>query len=233
MILFRWASALATKMTNSCKVCGKEDAKKCGKCHRVFYCSVTCQKKDWKSHKETCTSSLQAATPNPHNNSDSDELPKAIFSEPFTLEKFIPHVNHIKHVTKKCADMWVGLRMIGKMPVDSSLPTCFVYYTQKGFVREHMVMLEGPPPLQLLQQIIDRYQAHAVSISVEMRYRHPQTMAVMKEGVLLQVSTKGYSKKFFFDQTRGGRSETGVLLSVSDPEECQISLFDSARVKFH
>lgn len=214
-------------MTNPCKVCGKEDAKRCGKCHRVFYCSVKCQKKDWKSHKETCISSLQVAPTTP------GARDKAIFSEPFTLDNFTPYVNNIKQVTKSCADGWVDLRLIGKMPVDSSLPTCFVFYTSEGFVREHMVFLEGPPPLQMLQQIIDRFQAHAISISVEIRYRHPQTMAIMKEGVLLQVSAKGYSKKFFFDQTRGGRSETGVLLSVSDPEECQISLFDSARVKFY
>lgn len=218
-------------MTNPCKVCGKGDAKKCGKCHRVFYCSVTCQKKDWKSHKKVCSPRLQVAPIGPAR--DSNDLPKAIFSEPFTLDKFIPHVNNIKQVTKRCADMWVDLRKAGKMPVDSSLPTCFVYYTREGFVREHMVFLEGPPPHQMLQQIIDRFQAHAVSISVEIRYRHPQTMAVMKEGVLLQVNAKGYSKKFFFDQTRGGRSETGVLLSVSEPEECQISLFDSTRVTFH
>lgn len=85
----------------------------------------------------------------------------------------------------------------------------------------------------MLQQIIDRFKAHAVSISVEMRYRHPQTMDVMKEGVLLQVSAKGYNEKFFFDQTHRGRSETGVLLSVGDPEECRISLFDSASVTFY
>lgn len=224
-------------MTNPCSVCGKEDAKRCGKCHSVFYCSVKCQKKDWKSHKETCNSSAQA-TPfgsqnTVQNNMNSAEQPKAIFDQPFTLDEFIRHVNNIKEVTKRCAVMWVGLRMIGKMPVDSSLPTCFVYFTSEGFVREHMVFLEGPPPLQMLQRIIDHYQAHAVSISVEIRYRHPQTRVVMKEGVLLQVSANGYEKKFFFDQTRGGRSETGVLLTVSDPEECQISLFDGARVKFH
>lgn len=219
-------------MANPCKVCGKEDAKRCGKCHRVFYCSVQCQRKDWKSHKEACNSSLQA-TPIASNEHDSDELPKAVFTRPFTLEKFVLHVNSIKGMTKSCAEMWVDLRMKGKMPVDSSLPTCFVYFTRKGFVREHMVFLEGPPPLQMLQQIIDRFKAHAVSISVEMRYRHPQTMDVMKEGVLLQVSAKGYNKKFFFDQTHGGRSETGVLLSVGDPEESHISLFDSASVKFY
>lgn len=215
-------------MSNPCKVCGKEDAKKCGKCHRVFYCSVECQRQDWKSHKKTCSSSLQR-----NNNNNSDEPSRTIFGEPFTLDKFIPHLKNIKRVTKRCANMWVDLRMAGNMPVDSSLPTCFVYFTSEGFVCEHMVFLQEPPPLQILQQIIDHFQAHAVSMSVEMRYRNPQTMAVMKEGVVLQVSAKGYEKKFFFDQTRGGRSEAGVLLSVSDPEECHISLFDSARIEFH
>ena len=115
-------------MTNPCKICGKEEAKRCGKCHKVFYCSVQCQRKDWKSHKEACNSSLQA-TPVASTDHDSDELPKAVFSRPFTLEKFVLHVNSIKGMTKNCAEMWVDLRMKGKMPVDSSLPTCFVYFT--------------------------------------------------------------------------------------------------------
>ena len=94
-------------------------------------------------------------------------------------------------------------------------------------------ILGGPPPLHILQQIIDQFKAHAFSIFVEMRYRNPYTLAVMKEGVLLQVNARGYDKKFFFDQTRKGRSATGVLLSVDDPEECHISLFDSSGLTFH
>lgn len=222
-------------MTNPCKVCGKQDAKKCGKCHRVFYCSVECQRKDWKSHKEACNSSSQTQASVPPQNNNSDETPgKVVFSEPFTLEKFISHVKKIKDDTKRCAIEWVRLRMAGMMDVDSSLATCFVFYTSGGFVREHMICMEAAPPyVRVLQKIVDQYQAHAISMSVEIRYRNPHTMAVMKEGVLLQVCAKGYDKKFFFDQTRGGRSHTGVLLSVSDPEECRFTLFDGARVEFH
>lgn len=46
-----------------CKVCGakqKKDGKplmKCGGCRLVQYCSVECQKKDWKTHKTLCSAS--------------------------------------------------------------------------------------------------------------------------------------------------------------------------------
>ena len=40
----------------SCAVCDKSDSplKKCSQCSSVFYCSVDCQKADWKSHKSNC-----------------------------------------------------------------------------------------------------------------------------------------------------------------------------------
>ena len=40
----------------SCAVCDKSDLplKKCSQCSSVFYCSVDCQKADWKSHKSNC-----------------------------------------------------------------------------------------------------------------------------------------------------------------------------------
>ncbi|KAJ7754490.1 hypothetical protein B0H16DRAFT_1458983 [Mycena metata] len=43
----------------TCAVCYKPETKKvkfgrCGKCKKPAYCSVECQKKGWKTHKETC-----------------------------------------------------------------------------------------------------------------------------------------------------------------------------------
>ncbi|KAJ7051687.1 hypothetical protein C8F01DRAFT_1173879 [Mycena amicta] len=32
----------------------RSDLKRCGKCLRVWYCSVECQKRDWKEHKRYC-----------------------------------------------------------------------------------------------------------------------------------------------------------------------------------
>ena len=133
-------------MPNPCRVCGKEDSKKCGQCHRVYYCSVQCQKKDWKSHKATCSPRQPTETQNPllrvrdkpmHDKTQA----KPVFGEPFTLEKFIPHVEKIKENTKKCALSWVGLRKAGKMDVDTSLATCFFFFTSKGWVREHMMCM--------------------------------------------------------------------------------------------
>lgn len=43
-------------MNGSCQVCRKAcKAKKCAKCGKAFYCSVSCQKEDWKArHRHTC-----------------------------------------------------------------------------------------------------------------------------------------------------------------------------------
>jgi hypothetical protein len=44
----------AEQVGRRCKICGKESAKKCGKCSRVSYCSKECQAQDWKTHKSVC-----------------------------------------------------------------------------------------------------------------------------------------------------------------------------------
>jgi serine/threonine protein phosphatase PrpC len=46
----------------SCFTCGtvappKTNLKGCGACHAAFYCSIDCQKKDWKKHKQVCLGS--------------------------------------------------------------------------------------------------------------------------------------------------------------------------------
>uniref|UniRef100_A0A336L5D1 CSON004625 protein n=1 Tax=Culicoides sonorensis TaxID=179676 RepID=A0A336L5D1_CULSO len=40
---------------NICNVCQKPAEKKCARCHISYYCSVDCQRQDWKSHKKDCT----------------------------------------------------------------------------------------------------------------------------------------------------------------------------------
>jgi hypothetical protein len=50
---------LQTKNPKICNFCGKqktlqETLKKCGRCKKIFYCGVTCQRKDWKTHKKIC-----------------------------------------------------------------------------------------------------------------------------------------------------------------------------------
>ena len=40
---------------NVCAVCGRGGAKKtCANCKGRVYCSVACQRRDWKDHKPTC-----------------------------------------------------------------------------------------------------------------------------------------------------------------------------------
>jgi hypothetical protein len=46
---------------DQCAVCGRDKSKdntkllRCGRCHNVQYCSVECQRGDWKTHKRACT----------------------------------------------------------------------------------------------------------------------------------------------------------------------------------
>eukprot|EP01006_Ploeotia_vitrea_P067806 TRINITY_DN98542_c0_g1_i1.p1 TRINITY_DN98542_c0_g1~~TRINITY_DN98542_c0_g1_i1.p1 ORF type:complete len:197 (-),score=14.67 TRINITY_DN98542_c0_g1_i1:166-756(-) len=41
--------------SHSCKVCNKLAESRCSCCKNVWYCSASCQKADWKSHKLVCT----------------------------------------------------------------------------------------------------------------------------------------------------------------------------------
>ena len=43
-------------MSNRCaiKICNKETTKYCSGCKTVYYCGRTCQKQDWKHHKNEC-----------------------------------------------------------------------------------------------------------------------------------------------------------------------------------
>jgi TPR repeat protein len=49
---------ILSELSSICRVCGKkgERYKYCSKCTCVYYCSVGCQRKDWKEngHKEEC-----------------------------------------------------------------------------------------------------------------------------------------------------------------------------------
>jgi len=38
-----------------CTICGEKSTFICSSCSQVCYCSKTCQKKDWKDHKTSCT----------------------------------------------------------------------------------------------------------------------------------------------------------------------------------
>ncbi|CAK66678.1 unnamed protein product (macronuclear) [Paramecium tetraurelia] len=42
---------------NSCQVCKKQDVElsRCSSCKQIYYCSIECQKKDWKEHKFICS----------------------------------------------------------------------------------------------------------------------------------------------------------------------------------
>jgi len=49
-----------TATTNKCNLCGKDATKLCSRCKTVYYCSVECQKQNWKLHKPVCNDAFQA-----------------------------------------------------------------------------------------------------------------------------------------------------------------------------
>ncbi|PYH94745.1 hypothetical protein BO71DRAFT_398686 [Aspergillus ellipticus CBS 707.79] len=79
--------------TPTCHTCAKpstptEPLKRCSRCKTQWYCSASCQKTDWKTHKSTCGKSNQTPTP---------AAPYATFStppRPKNLETFIDKPFH-------------------------------------------------------------------------------------------------------------------------------------------
>ncbi|CAD8117731.1 unnamed protein product [Paramecium sonneborni] len=45
------------QIQDSCQICNKQDAEllRCSQCKSIYYCSIECQKKDWKDHKFICS----------------------------------------------------------------------------------------------------------------------------------------------------------------------------------
>lgn len=47
--------AITSGLDPGCVVCGEvTPVKKCSGCKQIRYCSVKCQKADWKYHKQLC-----------------------------------------------------------------------------------------------------------------------------------------------------------------------------------
>lgn len=45
---------MASETNAKCNTCGKEAGKICTQCRQVHYCSLECQRSDWKAHKKQC-----------------------------------------------------------------------------------------------------------------------------------------------------------------------------------
>ena len=48
------SDSLIPTTTHHCSACGKPSSFRCSRCLGAQYCDVSCQLKDWKSHKELC-----------------------------------------------------------------------------------------------------------------------------------------------------------------------------------
>ncbi|OBT78767.1 hypothetical protein VF21_02521 [Pseudogymnoascus sp. 05NY08] len=75
------APQTSTPALSSCSNCNKlqtelpEALKRCSKCQTALYCSLDCQKANWKSHKLTCHLPGSAPPPNPTQRSGGPHNP--------------------------------------------------------------------------------------------------------------------------------------------------------------
>ncbi len=67
-----------TSEVEQCIVCGAPTTFCCSRCRRVFYCSQSCQRLDWRSHKLTCLEAT--ATPPPVSIPPQSSLPPPTIS---------------------------------------------------------------------------------------------------------------------------------------------------------
>ena len=67
-----------TSEAEQCIVCGAVTTFCCSRCRRVFYCSQSCQRLDWRSHKLTCSETTN--TPPPVSLPPPSSMPEQVIS---------------------------------------------------------------------------------------------------------------------------------------------------------
>ncbi|PVG02272.1 SET domain-containing protein [Serendipita vermifera] len=67
---------ISSKLLDSCcSGCTSEvEVRRCTKCRKVAYCGQTCQKNDWKLHKEECSALTRWADASPNNATPADSI---------------------------------------------------------------------------------------------------------------------------------------------------------------
>lgn len=106
----------------TCKVCSKPNVNVCSGCNRVYYCSVDCQKSDWKTHKVTCKSTKELAEKKDRVLVDAlSRVPK--FMEVISAIGYL-HYDATKKVVVTCSFI-----EIGKLEWN-----CDVYLTQNSIL---------------------------------------------------------------------------------------------------
>ena len=78
---------MASAIDQTCLMCARQGNKHCARCKDAVYCSLDCQRLDWKNHKLLCTSWADFGTPpTPQSRRGllfpgGDELPRFIWLE--------------------------------------------------------------------------------------------------------------------------------------------------------
>lgn len=102
-------------LTNTCTVCEKHDTKLCNGCKAAAYCSKTCQKKDWRSHKLLCT---QISSFSNEHRPDSFHT-RALH---FPADKAQPEFIWVKHECGYGDDLKLGLAVDNVSCISNVLP---------------------------------------------------------------------------------------------------------------
>ena len=107
--------------SKTCSYCSKPDALKiCGRCRNQPYCSLACQRSDWRRHKATCA---PVAPPPPRRTNRLDE------------DAFRPVATKAL-ATKNTAGCRVGLRNEGNTCYLTCVLQCLTYSPLAGYLLE-------------------------------------------------------------------------------------------------
>ena len=107
--------------SKTCSACGKPDALKiCGRCRNQPYCSLECQRSDWRRHKANCAP-LVPPPPRRTNRLDKDAF------RPFAKKALS---------TKNTAGCRVGLRNEGNTCYLTCVLQCLTYSPLAGYLLE-------------------------------------------------------------------------------------------------
>lgn len=107
---------------NCCVVCSTPTRKQCGKCQVIYFCSRTCQLKQWPIHKERCRSRACAWEHEPHTKNVKlyGHVTGRVYHQPVTSES----IHDIRsRLCNECVnDDYAGQPVFSRMSHTHALP---------------------------------------------------------------------------------------------------------------